>query len=165
MKSKRTVGRHLRSISGLSEVLGDRLRSAALSPQMHFANNSPSNRDLRRDRPADLTDTSMVVPTFRVSEAARSLAQLGTPPSLGTVARESPACVDMRLFSVCRGRADRRHHITRCFSLTSHPTALELSQPCIGLPRLLSSQCHLSSLSLHRSDCRFGDPARRTHRR
>ena len=38
------------------------------------------NRDLRRDRPADLTDTSMVVPTFRVPEAARSLAQLGTPP-------------------------------------------------------------------------------------
>jgi hypothetical protein len=80
MKSKRTVGRHLRSISGLSEVLGDRLRSGALSPQMHFANNSLSNRDLRRDRPADLTDTSMVVPTFRVPEAARSLAQLGTPP-------------------------------------------------------------------------------------
>jgi hypothetical protein len=42
MKSKRTVGRHLRSISGLSKVLGDRLRSAALSPQMHFANNSLS---------------------------------------------------------------------------------------------------------------------------
>ena len=54
-----------------------------------------------------------------------------------------------------------------CALRTRHasPTALEPPQLCIDLPRLLSSQCHLSSLSLHRSDCRFGDPARRTHRR
>ncbi len=44
-------------------------------------------------------------------------------------------------------------------------TALELSQPCIGLPRLLSSRCRPSSLSLQRSDCHSGDPTRRTHRR
>src|SRR6516162_3364973 len=47
----------------------------------------------------------------------------------------------------------------------TRPTALELLQLCIGLRRLLLSQCHLSSLTLHRSDCRFADPARRTHRR
>src|SRR5262249_27677028 len=41
------------------------------------------------------------------------------------------------------------------------PTALEPPQLCIDLPRLLSSQCHLSSSSLHRSDFHFGDPARR----
>jgi hypothetical protein len=45
------------------------------------------------------------------------------------------------------------------------PTAPDLSRVCIDPPQLLSSQCRLSSLNLHRSDCRFGDPARKTHRR
>src|SRR5262249_37915636 len=53
-----------------------------------------------------------------------------------------------------------------CALRTRHasPIALEPPQLCTDPTRLLSSQRHLSSLSLHRSDCRFGDPARRTHR-
>jgi len=46
-------------------------------------------------------------------------------------------------------------------SRVRHPTAPELSRVYIDLLQLLSSQCRLSSLNLHRSDCRFGDPARR----
>jgi hypothetical protein len=59
----------------------------------------------------------------------------------------------------------RASHNPLLLAFTSHPTALELSQPCIGLPRLLSSRCRPSSLSLQRSDCHSGDPTRRTHRR
>ena len=58
------------------------------------------------------------------------------------------------------GRASR----DRCFPQQTHPTALELSQVCIGLPRSLSSQCHLSSSSLRTTDCHFDGPTRRTHR-
>jgi hypothetical protein len=47
----------------------------------------------------------------------------------------------------------------------SYPTALEPPQLCIGLHRLSLSQCHLSSLILHKSDYRFGDPVRRTRLR
>src|SRR5262245_30103512 len=50
-------------------------------------------------------------------------------------------------------------------SRVRHPTAPELSRVYIDLLQLLSSQCRFSSLNLHRSACRFGDPTRRTHRR
>ena len=54
--------------------------------------------------------------------------------------------------------------LLRCFPQQTHPTALELSQVCIGLPRSLSSQCHLSSSSSLTTDCHFDGPTRRTHR-
>jgi hypothetical protein len=63
----------------------------------------------------------------------------------------------------CGGHHQRTEPLLLAF--TSHPTALELSPPRIGLPRLLSSRCRPSSLSLQRSDCHSGDPTRRTHRR
>jgi hypothetical protein len=47
----------------------------------------------------------------------------------------------------------------------SHKNKSLTLQFCIGLRRLLSSQCHRSSSSLHTSDCHFDDPTRRTHRR
>jgi hypothetical protein len=50
--------------------------------------------------------------------------------------------------------------LLRCFPQQTHPTALELSQVCIGLPRSLSSQCHLSSSSSRTTDCHFDGPTR-----
>src|SRR5215471_9759311 len=64
-------------------------------------------------------------------------------------------------WTVTRGIASGSRHSTPShLGDSSLPTALELPQLCIGLRRLWLSRCHLSSLTLHSSECRFGDPSR-----
>ena len=143
---------------------------AHLVPNAKHITDTNSGHEIHKEQPTSCDDVlAITIQRERTGHWTRMRQSLALSSKSGASCRTPclAGCItNTSGFSFSHAQGSRwASHNPLLLAFTSRPTALELSQPCIGLPRLLSSRCRPSSLSLQRSDCHSGDPTRRTHRR